>query len=86
MSRKIAEELLPRLRERYMGRGREGRSRLIDELCEQWDYSRKHAIKLLGAKTGWAGNPGVGVAPRLRLQRYRKNCPAVHPPRRGSAI
>ncbi len=53
MSQKIAEELLPRLRQRYTGRGREGRSRLVDELCEQWGYSRKHAIKLLGAKTGW---------------------------------
>ncbi len=59
MSRKIAEELLPRLRQRYMGRGREGRSRLIDEVCEQWGYSRKHAIKLLGAKAGWGGSPGV---------------------------
>ncbi len=58
-SRKIAEELLPRLRQRYTGRGREGRSRLTDELCEQWGYSRKHAIKLLGARTGWGGNPGV---------------------------
>ena len=44
MSRKIAEELLPRVRQRYVGRGREGRSLLIDELCEQWGYSRKHAI------------------------------------------
>ena len=53
MSRKIAEELLPRLRQRYMGRGREGRSRLIDEVCEQWGYSRKHAIKLPEAKADW---------------------------------
>ncbi len=59
MSRKIAEELLPRLRQRYMGRGREGRSLLIGELCEQWGYSRKHAIKLLDAKTGWGGDPGM---------------------------
>ena len=59
MSQKLAEELLPRLRQRYMVRGREGRSRLIDELCEQWGYSRKHPIKLLGAKTGWGGDPGV---------------------------
>jgi hypothetical protein len=59
MSRKIAEEVLPRLRQRYAGRGREGRSRLIDEVCEQWGYSRKHAIKLLGAQTGWGGNPAV---------------------------
>ncbi len=59
MSRKIAEELLPRLRLRYMGRGREGRSRLIDELSEQWGDSRKHAINRLGAKTGWGGDPGA---------------------------
>ena len=59
MSRKIAEELLPRLRLRSMGRGRKGRSLLIDELCEQWGYSRKHAIKPLGAKTGWGGDPAV---------------------------
>ena len=50
MSRKIAEELLPRLRLRYMGRGHEGRSLLIDELSEQWGYSRKHAINLLGCQ------------------------------------
>lgn len=59
MSRKIAEEVLPRLRQRYAGRGREGRTRLIDEVCEQWGYSRKHAIKLLGAKAGWGGDPSV---------------------------
>ncbi len=66
MSRKIAEELLPRVRQRYMGRGREGRSLLIDELCEQWGYSRKHAINLLGAKSGWGGHPAAhkGLPPK----------------------
>lgn len=59
MSRKVAEEMLPRLRQRYLGRGREGRARLIDELCDQWGYSRKHAIKLLGAQVGWGGKLGV---------------------------
>ena len=59
MSRKIAEEVLPRLRQRYAGRGREGRTRLIDEVCGLWGYSRKHAIKLLGAKAGWGGDPTV---------------------------
>ena len=59
MSRKMAEEVLPRLRQRYAGRGREGRSRLIEEVCEQWGYSRKHAIKLLGAKAGWGGDPAA---------------------------
>ncbi len=55
MSRKIAEEVLPRMRQRYVGRGREDRSRVIDEVCEQWDYNRKHAIKLLAGKYGWGG-------------------------------
>ena len=59
MSRKIAEELLPRLRQRYENRGREGRTRLLDEVCEQWGYSRKHAIKLLRAKAGWGGDPAA---------------------------
>ena len=59
MSRRVAEELLPRLRQRYAQRGREGRSRLLDEVCEQWGYSRKHAITLLGARSGWGGDPAV---------------------------
>jgi hypothetical protein len=41
MSRKIAEEVLPRLRQRYVGRGREGRSRLIDEVCEATSTSQR---------------------------------------------
>ena len=48
MSQKIREEMLPLLRQRYAGRGRQGRSRMIDALCEQFGYSRK-AIKLLNA-------------------------------------
>jgi hypothetical protein len=59
MSQKVREEMLPRLRQRYVNRELQGRSRMIDELCEQFGYSRKHAIKLLGASTGWGGDPGV---------------------------
>jgi len=59
MSQKIREEMLPRLRQRYANRGMEGRSRMITELCEQFGYSRKHAIKLLGAQAGWGGDPLV---------------------------
>ncbi len=43
MSRSTREEVLPRLRQRYINRGREGRSRLLDEVCEPWGFSRKHA-------------------------------------------
>ena len=42
------EEQLPRWRERYARRHKEGKARLLDELCEQYGYSRKHAIRLLG--------------------------------------
>ncbi|WP_231363752.1 hypothetical protein [Verrucomicrobium sp. 3C] len=48
MSQQVAEEVLGRMRERYARRGRKGR--MLDEFCEQWGYSRKHAIKLLSGK------------------------------------
>lgn len=59
MSQKVRMDMLPRLRQRYANRGREGKSRMIDELCEQFGYSRKHAIKLLNAKAGWGGQTGL---------------------------
>lgn len=42
------EDELERLRRRYEGRGKEGKTRMLDEFCEQYGYERKHAIKLLG--------------------------------------
>ena len=36
------------------GARNEGKILLINELCEQWKYSRKHAIKLLNGKVGCA--------------------------------
>ena len=59
MSQKLREELLPRLRSSYVRRDREGRSRMISDLCEQFGYSRKHATKMLGAPAGWGGDPAV---------------------------
>jgi hypothetical protein len=59
MSQKVREEMLPRLRQRYAGRGKQGRGVLLDDLCEQFGYSRKHAVKLLGAQAGWGGDPVV---------------------------
>ena len=50
MSRGTCAELLPVLRERYERRGREARRGMLDDFCEQFGYSRKHAIKVLGAK------------------------------------
>jgi len=48
MSQELKREWLPKLRARYLGRGREGKSRMLDELCEDYKYDRKYAIKLLG--------------------------------------
>lgn len=58
MSQNVRMDMLPRLRQRYANRGREGKILMINELCEQFGYSRKHAIKLLNAQVGWGGQPG----------------------------
>jgi hypothetical protein len=64
MTRTIKDDLLPKLRERYARRQREGRTRMLDELCEDYGYERKYAIKLLGdavpAPSGRA-HPGPAV-------------------------
>lgn len=53
------EEQLERLRRRYQARGTEGKRRLLDELCEQYGYHRKHAIRLLnGIATPRKSPPG----------------------------
>ena len=56
-------EQLHRWRQRYDGRGAEGKSRLLDELCEQYGYSRKHAIKLLGDSLPKPTGQSPGGAP-----------------------
>jgi hypothetical protein len=40
-------EELNRRRERYEHRNRPGRTRMLDEFCEQYGYERKYAAKLL---------------------------------------
>lgn len=42
------KQQLEKLRWRYRQRGKEGKSRLLDEFCEQYGFERKYAIKLLG--------------------------------------
>ena len=65
MQRQAIDEQLTKLRERYARRNREGRSRRLDELCEPYGYSRKHALKRLRdplPETGPTSPPGP--APR----------------------
>jgi hypothetical protein len=47
MSQELKEKVLSKLQSRYMRRNREGKSRMLDELCEDYGYERKYAIKLL---------------------------------------
>jgi hypothetical protein len=58
MSQKSKEEVLKKMRWRYAGRGREGRSRLLDEFCELCGYERKYAIKLLSSMRRPSGHAG----------------------------
>ena len=46
MSQELKSEWLPKARMRYARRNREGKSRMLDELCEDYHYERKYAIQL----------------------------------------
>jgi hypothetical protein len=51
MSQELKMEWLPKLRVRYQKHHREGKSRMLDELCADYDYERNYAIKLLRGKS-----------------------------------
>src|SRR5947209_4764130 len=58
-------DYLERLRRRYAGRAKEGKSRLLDEFCEHHGYERKYAIKLLQAGAAPAvARPRPGPEPK----------------------
>ena len=68
MNRTIKDDLLPKLRDRYARRNREGKTRMLDELCEDYDYERKYAIKLLGDTVpAPSGRAHPGPEPRYTL-------------------
>jgi hypothetical protein len=56
MSATSRGEVLAQVRARYERRGKEGRSRLLDEVCALCGYERKYAIKVLGGKRPIAGS------------------------------
>lgn len=66
MSQNSKREVLLRMRERYEGRGRKGRSKLIDEVCELCSYDRKHAIKVLNGRLAVTGGKLRRGGPRRR--------------------
>ena len=68
MSQAIKTDLLPKLRARYERRSREGKTRMLDELCEGYGYERKYAIKLLrDTVPAPSGRPHPGPEPRYTL-------------------
>jgi len=68
MSQELKENWLPKQQRRYARRNREGKSRMLDELCEDYDYERKYAIKLLrGSLPGPSGRRPPGREPQYEL-------------------
>src|SRR5438045_9208465 len=73
MSKELKREWLPKLQVRYARRNREGKSRMRDELCDDYQYERKYAIKLLSG--GLA--PASGKAHPGPARRYEEVQPVV---------
>ena len=67
MSQELKENWLPK-QWRYARRGREGKSQMLDELCEDYDYERKYAIKMLrGTLPVAEGRSYPGPEPQYRM-------------------
>jgi hypothetical protein len=66
MSQTSKKEVLEKMRERYARRGREGRSKLIDEVCEMCGYERKYCIKVLNGRLPIGGSGCRRGGPHLR--------------------
>lgn len=61
MSRALKEGLLGKLQARYARRDREGKGVMLDELCEDFGFERKYAIRLLrGGVPAPSGRPRPG--------------------------
>ena len=58
MSATSRREVLKQARPRYGGRGKTGRSRLLNEICVLCGYERKYASKLLRGRRPIAGESG----------------------------
>jgi len=68
MSQELKENWLPKVRVRYARRSREGKSRMLDELCEDHGYERKYAIKLLkGSLPEASGRSHPGPVPQYEM-------------------
>ena len=68
MSQEMKENWLPKVQARYEKRSREGKTRMLNELCEDHGYERKYAIKLLnGSLPKFNGGSRPGPVPRYEV-------------------
>ena len=68
LSRELKTDWLPKLQVRYSRRNREGKSRMLDEICEDYEYERKYAIKLLcGGLPPPSGRRHPGPEPQYEM-------------------
>ncbi len=68
MSQEMKTEWLLKAQARYQKRHREGKSLMLDELCQDFDYERKYAIKLLSGRLPVAtGRPRPGPEPQYEM-------------------
>jgi hypothetical protein len=68
MSKELKKDWLPKLQVRYSRRNREGKSRMLDEICEDYEYERKYAIKLLcGGLPPPSGRVHPGPEPQYEM-------------------
>src|SRR5258705_12407801 len=68
MSQEVKENWLPKVQARYEKRCRDGKTRMLNELCEDHGYERKYAIKLLnGSLPEPSGHPRPGPVPQYEV-------------------
>ncbi len=68
MSNELKIECLPKLQYRYAHRNRDGKSRFLDEFCEDYGYERKYAIKVLrGTLSPPSGRDHPGPEPQYQV-------------------
>lgn len=61
-------ERLEILRKRYEHRKQPGKSVILDELCEEYKFHRKHAIRLMNAVAKEPGQPIIRLGPEPRYE------------------
>jgi hypothetical protein len=91
MSQTLKAELLSRLQARYARRSCDGKSRMLDELCEDHGYERMCVIKLLrdegtSANVRSLRRNAKRAAPACARTARTQNNPTLHrhEPRRGT--